>query len=105
VTKKRTPRLNALLDRIERICKNKSALARELGVSRDHIQKWITARQYEPGGEITLHLLEWVGAAEAKQRKALGDADNTAKSRTRLRNSRNERSKKSPPRKYRGGKR
>src|ERR1700722_10125071 len=69
MTKKRTPRLDALLDRVESLCKNKSALARELGVSSSHIQKWITAREYEPGGEITLHLLEWVRAKEARQKE------------------------------------
>jgi len=67
VTKKRTPRLDALLDRVERLCENKSALAAELGVSRHHVQYWITSRKYEPGGEITLHLLEWATAEEAKQ--------------------------------------
>lgn len=59
MTKKRTPRLDALLDKVERLCRNKSALARELGVSPQHVHMWITAREYEPGGETTLHLLEW----------------------------------------------
>ncbi|HEX3720634.1 MAG TPA: hypothetical protein VH595_22010 [Verrucomicrobiae bacterium] len=82
MSKKPTPRLHALFDRVERVCQNKSALARLLGVSRDHIQKWITARQYEPGGEVTLALLEWVTAEEAKQKqKALGSVITTAKSR------------------------
>jgi hypothetical protein len=72
VTKKATPRLAKLLDRIERVCANKSELARRLEVSPTHIQKWVTAREYAPGGEITLAMLEWVQAEEAKQKRRPG---------------------------------
>lgn len=74
VTKKSTPRLNKLFARILRVCSNKSELARRLGVTSSHIQKWITAREYEPGGEVTLAMLDWVQAEEAKQTKSPGRA-------------------------------
>jgi uncharacterized protein (DUF2384 family) len=87
MTKKATPRLTTLLDKVERLCTNKAALARELGVTSTHIQKWVTAREYEPSGEVTLHLLEWVQAAEAQQTKNRGGASNTTTARTRKLNS------------------
>ena len=71
MTKKATPRLTTLLNKVEALCINKAALARKLGVSPQHIQKWVKAREYEPGGEITLQLDEWVRLEEAKQNKNL----------------------------------
>jgi hypothetical protein len=99
VTKKSTPRLDTLLDKVERLCKNKSALARELGVSSQHIQKWVTAREYEPGGEITLQLLEWVSAEEAKQNKNRSRASTPLRRKTRLTKSNHEKRKPSPRKK------
>lgn len=100
MVRKRTPRLDALLDKVESLCRNKSALARELGVSRDHVHKWITARQYEPGGEITLRLQEWVRAEEAKHNKNRAGAITPTRQRTRSTNQTYEsKTRKTSPRK------
>lgn len=90
MTKKPTPRLDKLFNRVLRVCANKSELARRLGVTSSHIQKWVTAREYEPGGEITLAMLEWVQAEEAKQQKSPGRAETRPEPKTRKRKSRNE---------------
>jgi len=86
VTKK-SPRLKRLLDRVARVCENKAALARELGVSSNHIYQWITAREYEPGGETTLHLLEWVEKTERQQKEKSGHALTRPERKTRIRKS------------------
>ncbi len=96
VTKKATPKLNRLFDRIEQVCSNKSELARSLGVTSTHIQKWITAREYEPGGEITLRLLEWVQAEEAKQTKSPARVRSASGAKTRKRKSSYEKPQSSP---------
>jgi hypothetical protein len=78
VTKKPTPLLDALLNRIEAVCENKSELARHLGVDRRYVHNWVTTRKIEPSGEVTLRLLEWVQAEEDKQRTP-GSVATTAK--------------------------
>jgi uncharacterized protein YjcR len=85
VTKKATPRVDSLLDRIEGVCINKAALARSLGVSPTHIKKWITQRKYEPGGEVTLAMLEWVQAEEGKAKRSPGRAATRPEPKTQLR--------------------
>ena len=98
MTKKATPRLSRLLDRVERVCANKSALARFLGVSSSHIQKWVTARDYEPGGEVTLALLEWVEAAEDQQNESSGRAETQPEPVAQLKKSSYEKPKPGPHR-------
>ncbi len=75
MTKKPTPRLDTLLDSVQSICEKrygrKSELARFLGVTPQFVHKWVVARDNEPGGEVTLQLLEWVRAEEDKQQKTL----------------------------------
>ncbi len=93
-----------LLDRVERLCENKAELARELLVTPHHVHNWLKARRYEPGGEVTLHLLEWATAEEAKQNKAAGDATNITSDKARITKSSYEKSKADPPHKYRRGK-
>jgi hypothetical protein len=72
VTKKQTPRINQLLDDIQEVTDQGlgtlSDLSEFLGVSRFHLYKWVTAREYEPSGEVTLAMLEWVTAQRDKQK-------------------------------------
>lgn len=71
MVKRSTPRLAKLFVRVRRLTTErgaKSRLADILGVERARITEWIKG-DFEPGGEITLKLLEWVTAAEAKQQK------------------------------------
>jgi transcriptional regulator with XRE-family HTH domain len=95
-------KLTALLARINRATAQrgtKTELAKYLGVSRQRVTNWLSLDS-APNGEITLQMLEWVQAREAKKRKALGSAINTAKSRkTRSTKSSYEKSQSSPPRK------
>jgi DNA-binding phage protein len=51
----------------------KAGLARELGVTRQAVNKWLT-EEGAPSAEITLRLLEWVEAAEAQQKTDPGGA-------------------------------
>lgn len=71
VIKKRaeTPRVAALLIEVLEATKRhgaKAELARELKVTPQRLNQWL-AGLYEPGGEITLHLLEWVTAEGVKK--------------------------------------
>jgi transposase-like protein len=86
VTKKSTPLLSRLLDDVERLCSNKAALARRLKVTPSHLQKWITAREYEPGGEITLRLQKWVKEAKEAKQKSPGSAQTPPEPKAQLSN-------------------
>jgi DNA-binding phage protein len=55
------------LDRLTRQRGRKALVARELGVSRQTINKWFVGSAH-PNAETTLQLLEWVTAEEAKQK-------------------------------------
>jgi transcriptional regulator with XRE-family HTH domain len=76
--------LKALLARVNRMaCERgkKTELARFLGVSRQQVNTWLSFSS-APNGEVTLQMLAWV-QAEEKNKKALGSATNTTKSKTR----------------------
>jgi transposase-like protein len=49
----------------------KTKLARKMGVSRPAVSQWIADDGTAPTAEMTLQLLAWVQAEEAKQEKAL----------------------------------
>ena len=62
-------RLRVLLQRLRFVTLprgKKSELAHFLGVPASRVSEWLSG-VYEPGAEITLQLLEWVKAEEAKQ--------------------------------------
>ncbi|MEI9863029.1 MAG: hypothetical protein WDN00_00415 [Limisphaerales bacterium] len=64
-----TPVLPKLIKRLNDATKNrgsKSALAEWLGVHRQSVTDWLSGKQ-EPGGEITLRLLQWVEQQERKK--------------------------------------
>ena len=85
MTKRRAVKLQELLERVReasRATGRRAELARQLGCSRQQVNGWLSGDRM-PGGEVTLQLLEWVQAEEAKQNKALGSATNTAQSKTR----------------------
>jgi transcriptional regulator with XRE-family HTH domain len=60
----------------------KAALAKFLKIPASRISEWLHG-SYEPSGEITLRLLEWVQAGEAAQQKSPGDVTSAAKGKTR----------------------
>src|SRR5438132_1195440 len=88
VKRKSTPRLNRVAARIKRLTQtpgDKTALAVRMEVTPQRLNDWLSGL-YEPGGEITLRLLEWVQAAEAKQQKkraGSGRTQPTLKTRTK----------------------
>jgi hypothetical protein len=96
--KKSTPRLDSLLDRVEKLRPNKAELGKILGVDRQRVYHWVSVRSTEPGGEVTLHLLDWVEEQERKQKeKARGSVTSTARGRkTRSTHSDHETRKTSP---------
>ena len=55
----------------------KAALARELGVHRQSVGLWLSESAVMPSAETTLHLLEWVKAAEAQQKTKRRQCVNT----------------------------
>lgn len=59
----------------------KARLARELGVSKQVVNAWLTG-DGTPGAENALRLLEWVTAYEAKK-ESLGGADTPPRPKTR----------------------
>ena len=73
----------------------KAALAEYLGVPRPRVSEWLRGVK-EPGGAITLRIMEWVNLPEAQRQKALGSSTKTAKSKTRSTQSDYEKSKASP---------
>jgi hypothetical protein len=71
MVRKPTPKLDRLRARLLKQTKgrgSKSQLAANLGISRQHFYHLLSGNM-EPGGEITLALLEWVTAAEAKTKR------------------------------------
>lgn len=90
MVRKATPRLLRLIADVLRYTQErgaKVALAARLGVLPQHLNKWL--RGSEPGGEITLQLVEWVAEAKAstKQKKRAGSADTRPALKTRNRKS------------------
>ena len=71
MVRKATPFLNKVIDRVRRLTKprgGKKLLAIEMGVSQQHLTNLLSG-SCEPGGEITLRLLDWVTRNEAKNKK------------------------------------
>jgi transcriptional regulator with XRE-family HTH domain len=90
--------IQVLLDRVRRGTKakgQKAALAKFLNVSQSRVSEWLRGKN-EPGGEITLRLLEWVTAQEAQQ-KSPGGVESTARGKTRSLHSNNENKNQSGP--------
>ena len=56
---------------------NRSALAGELGVSPSLVTSWLSGK-FEPGGAVTLKILQWVKGQEAKP-KSPGQATNSTR--------------------------
>jgi len=71
----------------------KAKLARDLGVSLSRISEWLSGK-YEPGGEVTLRLLQWVLAEEAQQKRP--GAQTSPGVKTRLKEPNEEKSQSSP---------
>jgi transcriptional regulator with XRE-family HTH domain len=68
MVKRQTPRLMRLFARVRRLTNDhgsKQKLADALGVVAPRLSEWLRGA-VEPGGESTLHLLEWVTEKEAK---------------------------------------
>jgi transcriptional regulator with XRE-family HTH domain len=59
----------------------KATLARALGVPRQWVNDWLLGK-HEPGGDITLRMLDWVTAEEAKK-KSPGSAQTPPERKTR----------------------
>ena len=89
--------LKALLGRASRLTSargKKTELAKFLGVSPQRVTNWLSMDR-APNGEITLLMQQWVTAQE-KNKNAPGRVSRTTRSKTRLRNPQNERTKTSP---------
>jgi hypothetical protein len=91
--------LNALLARVQRATAQrgkKTELADFLDVSVTRVTQWLS-RNRAPNGEVTLLMLRWVTAEEAKQKKSgPGSATNTARTKTRSTHSSHEKRKTGP---------
>jgi transcriptional regulator with XRE-family HTH domain len=90
VTQAQRTKLALLLQRIAAATERtgmKTELANFLGVSRQQLNHWLSGER-APGGEVTLQMLEWVGAEEAQQNKSPGSATNTTRAATRHRQTR-----------------
>ncbi|MDB6110907.1 MAG: hypothetical protein JWR69_2657 [Pedosphaera sp.] len=96
MTKRQPVKLLRFLERVNRAAKargKKTELAGFLDASRQQVNAWLSGAKM-PGGEITLLMLEWVQAEEAKQQETPGGASNTTKGRkTRSPNPVHEKSK------------
>jgi hypothetical protein len=99
MVKRLTPRLKRLFSRVRRLTKprgSKVALAAAMGVDRRTLNDWLTER-FEPGGEVTLQLLDWVTAEEAEEKKDRRGASNTATAKTRTPRSNDKAKSPGPP--------
>lgn len=88
MVKRPTPRLSKLFAAVLRLTKergSKGKLAEFLGVERPRLSEWLSG-VCEPGGEVTLQLLEWVTAAKAKQKQEADRASTRPARMTRNRN-------------------
>jgi transcriptional regulator with XRE-family HTH domain len=77
--------MQILLNRVSLATKargQKAALAKFLKVPPPRVSDWLRGN-YEPSGDVTLRLLEWVRAEEVKQQKSPDDVTSTAKGKTR----------------------
>ena len=80
--------LLAKLDRLIKVPGNKTKLADFLDAPLASVSRWLSGKR-EPGREITLKMLRWVELQEC-QPNALGSTTNTAKGKTQVRKSSNE---------------
>jgi transcriptional regulator with XRE-family HTH domain len=84
MVKRPTPELDRLFRRVRKASKARGARARlaiYIGVSPTTLSDWLSGR-FEPGGEVTLSMLKWVEAEEAKQQKEEASGASTPKART-----------------------
>jgi len=91
-------RLQLLLNAVRRLTEpfgKKAALARELGVTRQHVNAWLVGI-HEPSGRIALELAEWVRLEDENQKKTRPARQRRPGKQTRKGNS--EKSKTGPPR-------
>jgi transcriptional regulator with XRE-family HTH domain len=82
-------KLRALMRQVKRLASprgEKKALASRLGISQSKLSDYL-AGVYEPGGDLTLQLLAWVRAKEAKQTKSPGRESPRPEPKTQLRKS------------------
>ena len=78
----------------------KAQLARELGVSRQAVNEWLS--RTAPSAGLTLRLLQWVTAAEAKQKQSAGSVSDARPAHvTRARKSKHEKPNSDRKKKYR----
>ena len=86
MTQRQLAKLAELLRRIEGATSQrgkKTELAKFLGVTPQGLNDWLSGRR-EPGGEVTLLMLEWVSAEETKQpNKKRGSTDMPPRRKTR----------------------
>jgi len=83
--------LQELLGKVRRLTESRGVkvkLAKSIGVPQPRISEWL-AGKYEPSGETTLRLLQWVEQQELQQ-NTLGSDTNTTKGKTQVRKSPNE---------------
>ena len=89
--------LDVLVARIAKATRphgKKAALAQFLKIPQSRVSEWLHGKG-QPGGEVTLRLLEWVEAEEAQQ-KTPGGAETAAKGKTRSIHSKDETKKSGP---------
>ncbi|MEO5804109.1 MAG: hypothetical protein ABIR24_11330, partial [Verrucomicrobiota bacterium] len=99
MTQARRSELQQLFSRVQHVTHQrgkKTALANFLGVLPQQLNNWISEIN-EPGGEVTLQLLEWVTAEEAQQNKNRETVEAVSRRKTRSRKpSQNENPKSNP---------
>ena len=87
MVKQPSPLFDRLLARVKRATSRygeKSNLARYMGIPPQRVNDWFAGYTL-PNGETTLQLLEWVTAAEAKQKTHAGSASTLPALKTRKR--------------------
>jgi hypothetical protein len=83
MVKRPTPKLEKLFARVRRLTVERGAkgdLAEAIHVELPRLSEWLRG-EYEPGGEVTLSILEWVEEQEAKQQKEEASGALTPKAR------------------------
>ena len=95
VTERRPSKLLEFLERINRAAVErgkKTELAACIGASRQQVNAWLQGEKM-PGGEVTLRMLDWVQAEEAKQKETLPACNRRQGRKTRSLKSNHEKSK------------
>jgi transcriptional regulator with XRE-family HTH domain len=94
----RDSRLQALIHRVKDATSKRGErvnLAGHLGVSKQHLNDWLSGRM-APRAEITLRLLEWVTAAKSNKQNARRGGRSIAPGQTRSTKSTYEKRKSGP---------